>query len=164
MSQQRGFTLIELMIVVAIIGILATIALPAYQDYTTRAQIVEALTLASDAEANVRDYYKFHGRFPINNADAGLPKPEYLIGNYVESVSVDHGAVQVKLGNKINQALQGKVLSLRPLIVPQSPTSPISWNCGSSEPPKGMKPMGPNRTTVGNRFLPAACRPAYRSP
>lgn len=158
MARQSGFTLIELMIVVAIIGILASIALPSYQDYTMRAQLVEALTLASELKINIKDYHKSHGRFPINNEDAGLPQAEYLIGNFVESIVVENGALHVKLGNKINQNLVGKTLSLRPLVVPQSPTSPISWNCGSAKAPKGMAAVGEDRTTVDNKHLPTICR------
>lgn len=158
MRRLDGFTLIELMIVVAIIGILASIALPSYQDYTMRAQLVEALTLGSELKINIKDYHKTHGRFPVNNEDAGLPKAEYLIGNFVESIAVENGALHVKLGNKINQNLLGKVLTLRPLIVPQSPTSPIAWNCGSAKAPKGMAAIGEDRTTVDNRYLPAICR------
>ncbi len=158
MRRRRGFTLIELMIVVSIIGILAAIAVPSYQDYTMRAQLVEALTLASELQLNVKDYHKYHGRFPANNEDAGVPKAEYLIGNFVESITVEKGALHVRLGNKINQNLVGKILTLRPLIVPQSPTSPVSWNCGSATAPKGMEAVGENRTTVDNRFLPPMCR------
>ena len=154
----NGFTLIELMIVVAIIGILASIALPSYQTYTTRAQVVEALTLAEEIKGAIKEYYKYKGEFPADNASAGVPMPQYLIGNYVKGITVENGAMHVKLGNKVSAAVKGKVLSLRPLVVTGSPQSPISWNCGYSDAPEGMEAVGDNETTVDSMFLPAMCR------
>ena len=160
MARVHGFTLIELMIVVAIIGILAAIALPSYQSYTIRAQIVEALTLATELKDDIREVYKHTGRFPADNRAAGLPAAKHLLGNYVEGIDVADGAMHVRLGNKVNKLVAGKVLTIRPLIVTENPGSPISWNCGYSEPPKGMKAMGKNRTSVGRQFLPYSCRGA----
>ena len=154
----RGFTLIELMIVVSIIGILAAIALPSYQSYTVRAQIAEALTLAGELKGEIQDVYKQSGRFPANNRVAGLPASQYLIGNYVESIDVANGALHIRFGNKASKLIGGKVLSIQPLVVPESPASPISWNCGRSSPPKGMRTVGDNRTDVDRQFLPYACR------
>lgn len=156
----RGFTLIELMVVVSIIGILAAVSLPAYQAYTVRAQIAEALTLATELKDDIRDVYKHTGRFPANNRAAGLPAPEHLLGNYVEGIEVVDGAMHVQLGNKANKLIAGKVLSIRPLTVVKNPGSPISWTCGGSEPPKGMKAVGENRTSVDRQFLPYPCRGA----
>jgi type IV pilus assembly protein PilA len=156
----RGFTLIELMVVVGIIGILAGISLPAYQDYTIRSQIAEAMLLAAELKDDVRDVYKHTGRFPADNRAAGLPLAKHLIGNYVKDIEVENGALHIRLGNKANKAIAGKVLTLQPLIVAENPTSPISWNCGSSEPPEGMKAVGKNRTDVNRQLLPFACRGA----
>lgn len=160
MRVQSGFTLIELMVVVAIIGILAGVALPSYQSYTVRSQIAEAMALASELKGDIRDEYKHSGRFPADNRAAGLPKPRHLIGNYVSQIQVEHGALHITFGNKANKAIADKVLTLQPLVVAESPVSPISWNCGSSAPPDGMKAIGENRTTVGREFLPGACRGA----
>lgn len=154
----RGFTLIELMVVVGIIGILASISMPSYQTYIVRGQIAEALTLAAELKSEIRDVYKHTGVFPANNTAAGLPLPRHLIGNYVERIEVADGALHITLGKKANARLKDRVLTLQPLIVPENPASPISWNCGDAEPPEGMKAVGENRTSVDRELLPFACR------
>lgn len=155
---QKGFTLIELMIVVAIIGILASIAIPAYQDYTIRAQVVEAFSITGELKASIRDYYKDRGRFPANNDEAGVPAPRHLIGNYVKNVEVIDGAMHVEFGNHVNTTLMGQTLTIRPIFVSESPTSPISWACGYRSPPEGMEAVGEDQTTLASKHLPASCR------
>jgi len=155
----RGFTLIELMIVVAIIGILAAIAIPSYQDYTIRAQVVEALMLADELKPSIRDYYRDRGVFPEDNETAGVPRPEHLLGVYVAGVDVSDGAVNVRFGNKVHARIAGLTLTIRPLYVTENPTSPIAWNCGFSAPPNGMTAQGEDRTDVPQQFLPSSCRP-----
>ncbi|HFB0491793.1 TPA: pilin, partial [Neisseria gonorrhoeae] len=90
---QKGFTLIELMIVIAIVGILAAVALPAYQDYTARAQVSEAILLAEGQKSAVTEYYLNHGEWPKNNDKAGVASPSDIKGKYVESVTVTNGVV-----------------------------------------------------------------------
>ncbi|RQK42532.1 pilin, partial [Neisseria meningitidis] len=90
---QKGFTLIELMIVIAIVGILAAVALPAYQDYTARAQVSEAILLAEGQKSAVTEYYLNHGIWPGNNSDAGVASSTDIKGKYVQSVEVKNGVV-----------------------------------------------------------------------
>ncbi|HFB4050532.1 TPA: pilin, partial [Neisseria gonorrhoeae] len=96
---QKGFTLIELMIVIAIVGILAAVALPAYQDYTARAQVSEAILLAEGQKSAVTEYYLNHGEWPENNTSAGVANPTDIKGKYVQSVTVAKGVVTA--GTKI---------------------------------------------------------------
>ncbi|EMS3087902.1 pilin, partial [Neisseria gonorrhoeae] len=90
---QKGFTLIELMIVIAIVGILAAVALPAYQDYTARAQVSEAILLAEGQKSAVTEYYLNHGEWPEDNTSAGVANPTEIKGKYVKSVTVAKGVV-----------------------------------------------------------------------
>ncbi len=136
----RGFTLIELMIVVAIIGILAAIAIPAYQDYTIRAQVTEGLSLATGAKAAVWDYMSTRGSEPANNESAGLAQPESINGNYVAKVTVMAGRIEVQYGNKANLAVSGETLELSPIDMDGS----ITWTCTGG--------------TVAGKYRPTSCR------
>jgi type IV pilus assembly protein PilA len=126
---QQGFTLIELMIVVAIIGILAAIALPAYQDYTARAQMAEAMTLASGARTAVTEYYTSTGDFPNNNASAGLDATSTNIsGNYVNKVEVGNGGLitaTLKNAAPVSDGIRGKTLMLSPYTT----AGTVTWVC-----------------------------------
>lgn len=162
-SMQQGFTLIELMIVVAIIGILAAIAIPAYQDYTIRSQVTEGLSLAASAKTAVAETWQSTGTAPGNRTDAGMsPNATDTNGRYVESVEVTDGEIIIQYGNDANTAITGAdgVLVLTPFI---SQDSSISWRCGvASDPMTASGAMsgntGAGATSINPRYLPANCR------
>jgi type IV pilus assembly protein PilA len=158
MKKFSGFTLIELMIVVAILGVLATLAVPTFQERVIRAQVNEAISLSEFAKESVAAYFRANKRMPRNNGEAGLPPADKIIGNYVTSLEVADGAIQVTLGNRINRNANGKVLTLRPAVVIDYPQVPISWNCGVAEAPVAMKHFGENRTNLSPPYLPVDCR------
>lgn len=137
----HGFTLIELMIVIAIIGILAAIAIPAYQDYTIRAQISEGLNLAGKAKIAIDEFYSQNGSFPPTNTSAALTAATSITGNYVTSVHVTPGLITITYGNNANQQVQGQTLLLSVLTVGRSN---ISWTC--------------KHGTLPNKYLPSSCR------
>jgi type IV pilus assembly protein PilA len=157
-KKNTGFTLIELMIVVSILSILATMALPSFMDRTIRAQVQEAFNLAEIAQTAVEDYFKSQKRLPETNASCGLPVPDKIIGNYVTGVKVINGAIDISLGNRINKYAYGKTITIRPAIVEDSPIVPIAWISGYASVPEGMTAMGENNTDIIYRHLPMNAR------
>ncbi|HEX5960387.1 MAG TPA: pilin [Rhodanobacteraceae bacterium] len=140
-AQQRGFTLIELMIVVAIIAILAAIAIPAYQNYLIRAQVSEGVVLATGSKAAVWDFFSNTGHFPKNNQSAGLAVDTSISGKYVSKVDVDQGVISATMsGPQANSAIQGAKLVLSPTTSGDT----IVWTCTPS--------------TVDPKYLPSSCR------
>ena len=142
---QQGFTLIELMIVVAIIGILAAVAIPAYQDYTIRAKVTEGLSLASSGKTAVSEYFSTKGVLPTNNTLAGMASPASIAGTHVRRVTVGPAATPglitvIYSGSPIN----GSTLALRPTTA----AGGIMWNCTLS---------GAGATLEG-KYRPSSCR------
>ena len=142
---QQGFTLIELMIVVAIIGILAAIAIPAYQDYTIRAQVSEGLNLSGGAKVAVTEHFQDRGVLPADNAVAGLGVANTIVGNYVTGVNIAAGVITVTYGNQANAAIGGATLVLTPNTLA---AGSVQWDCA-----------GGNILLGNPKWLPAACRP-----
>ncbi|HFC0163398.1 TPA: pilin, partial [Neisseria gonorrhoeae] len=124
---QKGFTLIELMIVIAIVGILAAVALPAYQDYTARAQVSEAILLAEGQKSAVTEYYLNHGEWPENNTSAGVASASDIKGKYVKEVKVEKGVVTAEMkSDGVNKEIKGKRLSLWA----KRQAGSVKWFCG----------------------------------
>jgi type IV pilus assembly protein PilA len=145
---QKGFTLIELMIVVAIIGILAAIAIPAYQDYTIRAQVSEGMNLAAAAKAAVAEFYLNRGRAPVNRQEAGMsPTHTDTSGKYVASVNVSNGTITITYGNEANAVLVTgpQTLALTPY---ETPDRSVAWRCGAAPVPNGTNLLGTGSNTT----------------
>jgi type IV pilus assembly protein PilA len=164
---QKGFTLIELMIVVAIIGILAAIAIPAYQDYTIRAQVAEGMNLAAAAKAAVAESFLNRGSAPANRTAAGMSANAVdTRGKYVSSVEVTNGVIVVQYGtNEVNNAIRNATLGLTPYVTADNS---VAWKCGFANAPSGLTTRMPGATADNNgtlgdatnaKYLPAACRP-----
>jgi len=157
-GSQTGFTLIELMIVVAIIGILSTLALPSYQDRTIRAQVGEGMALAEFVKQSVAAHYARNRGMPRDNGAIGLPESTLIVGNYVREVKVREGAIDITFGNRSNKFLDGRTLTLRPAVVQGHPVVPIAWVCGNAAGPEKMKVFGENLTDLPPSHLPIDCR------
>ncbi|EMU1513388.1 pilin [Neisseria gonorrhoeae] len=160
---QKGFTLIELMIVIAIVGILAAVALPAYQDYTARAQVSEAILLAEGQKSAVTEYYLNHGKWPENNDSAGVASASKIIGKYVQSVTVTNGVVTAQMKpSGVNNEIKDKKLSLWA----KRQDGSVKWFCG--QPVKrdagaktgadDVKADGKDTDKINTKHLPSTCR------
>jgi type IV pilus assembly protein PilA len=164
---QKGFTLIELMIVVAIIGILAAIAIPAYQDYTIRSQVTEGLNLAGSVKAAVAETYADRGAWPENNLEAGIVDDTGAAvepsGKYVTGIAISNGTINITYGGQSNENIDGDVLSLVPKV---STNDDVIWLCGYNDgtgmaeapgdPDSGASDA--STTDIAPKYVPAACR------
>jgi type IV pilus assembly protein PilA len=162
---QQGFTLIELMIVVAIIGILAAIAIPAYQDYTIRAQVSEGMNLAAAAKAAVSESFLNRGVAPALRVNAGMsPTPTDTNGKYVSAVAVNAGVITVTYNTpEVNAAIANQTLAITPYLTPDRS---VAWRCGAAPAPANAPTLMGGAHTGGTlagatlqKYLPSACRP-----
>ncbi|HEZ3530627.1 TPA: pilin [Neisseria meningitidis] len=159
---QKGFTLIELMIVIAIVGILAAVALPAYQDYTARAQVSEAILLAEGQKSAVTEYYLNHGIWPGDNSSAGVATSSDIKGKYVAGVKVEKGVITATmLSSGVNKEIKGKKLSLWA----KRQDGSVKWFCGQPVTRTGTGTNSDDVTAdsdkkIETKHLPSTCRDA----
>jgi len=142
---QQGFTLIELMIVIAIIGILAAIAIPAYQDYTVRSQVTEGLSLMAAGKSAVSEFWSDKGRFPGNNTSAGMATASDIAGKYVGSVSTSSGVISATFSSTSPQQANSVIDTQSILLSATTSAGSIKWQC------KGDG-------TISPKYLPSSCR------
>lgn len=154
----KGFTLLEMMVVVAIVAVLALMMIPGYFDGAIRTQVAEALPLAELAKKPVAAAWAGAQLLPADNAAAGLPPAEKIVSDLVSSVSVEDGAIHIKYGNRANTQIRGKVLTVRPAVVEDARVVPVTWVCGFAAAPEKMALKGQNRTDVPVKYLPGRCR------
>jgi type IV pilus assembly protein PilA len=152
MRAEKGFTLIELMVVISIIGILAAIAIPQFNAYRSRAYMCEAYSLFEDVKKNILEFYDYRGVFPKDNNEAGVASPENIKGKYVESITVINGAVDIKFYDDIPSGTNtGKTITIRPAILVNNPTGSAIWLVGGStskQIPEGFKIVGEDHTNI----------------
>ncbi len=163
-QDHKAFTLIELMIVVAIIGILASLAVSAYQTYTVRAQVAEALNFVAGAKVSIINAYKDSGIPPVDRAAAGMTAlPTDTQGNYVSQAAVANGRLDITFGNNVHQDIFGNTLSVTPYT---TTGGNVIWRCGAAPVPAGTSEMSGGGVTAAHlaptielRYLPGTCRP-----
>jgi len=159
--KQTGFTFIELMFVIAIIGILASVAIPQYQVYLNRARVAEAFILLPPIKKAVATYYAHTGEFPTDNHAAALPAASLIRGDYVSQIQIEHGAIHItlKLSSLAEgaQPEQGFILSIRPVQSPEA-LPYLYWLCGEdTQLVAPTKAVGENKTTLPTQYLPSHC-------
>jgi type IV pilus assembly protein PilA len=153
----KGFVFIELLYVMAILSILATIAIPAYKDYTLRAIVCEGLEVILPLREKIEAYYAHFGRFPRHNSALALPAMEKLATKHLQSIEVKQGAIIIRYRSSSLERDTVGVLTIRPTLNKALPTAPITWVCGGAEPADRLV-IGDSLTNLDNKHLPAACR------
>ena len=147
-----------MMVVVGVVAILALMTIPSFLDQVIRNQIVEALPLADIAKKPVAASWAATQTLAANNASIGLPVPEKVVNNFISALTVEGGAIHITFGNRANNSIKGKILSLRPAIVADAPIVPVAWVCGYAAVPGNMTAVGENKTNIPAGYLPVQCR------
>ena len=157
-TQNSGFTLIEMLMVVAVLAILALLALPSYQGKIVRDQIVEGSALAALAKGPIATQWTATKTLAADNSSLALPAPDKIVNNLVRAVTVQDGAIHITYGNRANGHLKDKTLTLRPAVVEDAPVVPVTWVCGFASGPGKTTTMGENKTNISKEYLPTNCR------
>ncbi len=157
-SLVRGFSVIEMMVVVAILGILAMVAIPSSMGKIIREQITAAMPLADIAKAPIAAAWSISQVMLESNAEADLPSPDRVVSNFISALEIDNGAIHMTFGNKAHPQIKDKVLSLRPAVIEESKVVPVAWVCGNAKAPDNMTVKSENRTNIPDEYLPRLCR------
>jgi type IV pilus assembly protein PilA len=157
--RHHGFSLMEVVVVLAIVAIVATLAVPGLQNGFVRDQIVAAVPLADIARKPVAAQWAATQTLPADNEAAGLPVPDKIVSNHVRAVAIHDGAIHITFGNSAHALIAGKVLTLRPAVVEDAPIVPVAWVCGAAAPPAKMTVKGDDRTDIPQGVLPFNCHP-----
>lgn len=158
-----GFSFVELLIVVVVIGVLITLTIPGLKETAMRKQVKEGLELAEVAKKGVAVFYATSGgNLPADNVQAGLPPADKIVGQFNTAVTVKNGAVTLTYGNNAGKSIEGKKVTLRPAIVPGYAVVPPSWICNEVPVPANMEVRGVNETDIPTQWLPVECRGASK--
>ena len=156
--KRTGFTVVEMMVVVAILGILAMIAIPSSLGRIVKEQINVAIPLAEIVKMPIAASWAATKVLPANNEEAGLPSPDKIVNNFIRAVDVEKGAIHITFGNKAHPQIKDKILTLRPAVIEDSQIVPVTWVCAGAKAPEKMVLKGEDKTNVPVEYLPHMCR------